>query len=137
MLTDPAFGAALLSISPAFEVSEKAHVSIPFEGAACWGAYAPRFNSAYVIDAGQPNITVLNPANGDVKGVITYDASAKGGFDTAIDRTYMYVLAGSDGVVVIDLEGSHEGVVSRQVQQYDLGPLGPREQWQGMAVYPS
>ena len=137
LLTDPAFGASIVSISPSFDITETAHIPIPFEGADCWGVYAPRFNSAYVIDAGNPNITVVDPASGKVKGVIKYDASAMGGFDTAIDRTYMYVLAGSDGIVVLDLEGSHEGVVSKQVQQYDLSALGPRQQWQGMAIYPS
>ncbi len=137
MLTDPAFGASILSISADFDITEKAHIPIPFQGADCWGAYAPRFNSAYVIDAGNPNITVVDPASGAVKGTIAYDASAKGGFDTAVDRSYMYVLAGGDYVVVLDLEGSHEGVVARQVQQFDLAGLGPRRQWQGMAVYPS
>lgn len=138
LITDPSFGASIVKVHyPSLKIEEKHHVVVPNQGAACWGAYAPRFDAAYIIDAGNPNITVINPESGRTKGVIKYDMSAKGGFDTAIDRTYMYVSTGASTVVVIDLEGSNHGKVSKQVQQYDLAKDGVKGHWQGMAIYPS
>ena len=136
LIADPSFGASIVSISPSFEVSERVHVVIPNQGAACWGVYAPRFNSAYVIDAGHPNITIVDPASGAKKGAIQL-SDVTGGFDTAIDRTWMYVLSGSGTIAVVDLAGSNSGKVPRQVQNFDLSSVGSPTEFQGMAVYPS
>ena len=137
IITDPSFGASIVNVSPKLTISEDKHVAIPNQGAACWSAYASRFNSAYVIDAGHPNITIVNPASGAIKGVINYNATAKGGFDTAIDRTFMYTLASTPSIVVINLMGSDSGKTPTQLQLLDLSSLGSRQGWQGMAVYPS
>ena len=84
LITDPAFGASIVSIAyPSLKITEIKHIVIPNQGAACWGAYAPRFNSAYIIDAANPNITVIDPISGNIKGAIQYGAEAMGGFDTA------------------------------------------------------
>lgn len=138
MITDPSFGASLVDVAyPSLKITEVHHVVVPFQGAACWGAYAARFNSAYIIDAGNPNITYIDPSTGATKGVIKYDPSARGGFDTAIDRTYMYILTGDSSVVVISLEGSNSGKTPTQVQKYSLTSKGVAGHWQGMAIYPS
>lgn len=136
LVTDPSFSAAFLDVSPSYQVTETAHIEVPGIGAACWSAYAPRFNSAYVINAGFTNITIHDPATGNIKGVINFDASAKGGLDTAIDRIYMYVAGGDASIILIDLSGSNSGKLPHQIQDLDLSALGNRRGWQGMAVYP-
>ena len=138
LITDPAFGASIVSIAyPSLEVRQAHHVSVPNQAAICWGAYSRRFNSAYLIDAGNPNITSLDPVSGSIKGVIKYDPHVMGGFDTAIDRTSMYVPGADSSVVVIDLGGSNHGKESIQKQHFSLARQGVAGHWQGMAIYPS
>ncbi len=138
LITDPSFGASIVEIAyPSLGITELHHIVVPNQIAACWGAYAPRFDAVYIIDAGHANITIVDPRSGAMKGVIDYEAGAKGGLDTAIDRTWMYVLTGDSSVVVLDLEGSGYGKGARQVQKYDLAAEGVKGHWQGMAVYPS
>ena len=137
LITGPAFGASIVSIEyPSLKITEKHHIVVPSENAACWGAYAPRFDSAYIIDSGDTNISVVDPASGATKGVVQYESKAKGGFDTAIDRTWMYVLTGDSSVVVIDLAGSNHGKESVQKQHSPLAKEGVAGHWQGMAIYP-
>jgi len=138
LITDPSFGASIVEVAyPSLEITELHHIVVPNQIAACWGAYAPRFDAAYIIDAGNTNITVVDPESGVMKGVIKLEMSAKGGFDTNIDRTWMYVLTGDSSVVVVDLEGSNPGKVAAQVQKYDLASEGVKGHWEGMAIYPS
>ena len=138
LITDPAFGASIVSITyPSLEVTEARHVSVSNQAAICWGAYSRRFNSAYLIDAGNPNITSLDPVSGSIKGAIRYDPQVMGGFDTAIDRTSMYVLGADSSVVVIDLAGSNHGKEPVQKQHFSLAAQGVAGHWQGMAIYPS
>lgn len=85
------------------------------------------------MDAGNPNITLLDPVSGDIKGAIQYEADAMGGFDTVIDRQWLYVLTGDSSVVVIDLEANR----GKQEQHYSLAAQGPAKHWQGMAAYPA
>ena len=138
LVTDSSYGASIVEVDyPSLTISEKHHIVVPYQGATCWAVYAERFNAAYIIDGAHPNITVVDPNSGAQKAVITYDMSAIGGYDTAIDRTYMYVLTGDASVVVIDLEGSNHGNVSSQVQKFSLAAEGDPSHWQGMAIYPS
>ena len=133
MITDPTFGASFVSIGSDLKITETKHTVIPNQGAACWGVYSKRYDAAYVIDAGHPNITLLDPGTGAIKGVITYEAAAKGGFDTTVDREWMYVLTGDSSVVVLHLSGDG----GKQVQKLSLGKYGPVDHWQGMAVWPA
>ena len=139
LVTDASFGASIVEIAyPSLEITELHHIVVANQVAACWGAYAPRFDAAYIIDAGSPNITVVDPESGAIKATIELQRQGMGGFDdTAIDRTWMYVLGGDSSVVVVDLEGSNYGKVPTQVQRYDLAGEGPTGGWQGMAIYPS
>ncbi len=132
MITDPSFGAAFVSIGSDLKVTETNHIVIPLQGAACWGVYSPRYDTAYVIDAGHPNITLLDPGSGTTKGVVTYDAAAKGGLDTVINRQWLYTLTGDDSVVVVQLEGNG----GKEVQKFSLAKYGPARGWQGLAAWP-
>lgn len=133
MITDPTFGASIVDIGSDLKITETKHTVIPNQGAACWGVYSKRYDAAYVIDSGHPNITLLDPGSGAIKGVITYEAAAKGGFDTTLDREWMYVLTGDSSVVVVHLSGDG----GKQVQKFSLAKYGPVDHWQGMAVWPA
>ena len=133
LVTDPGFGASIMTIASDFTVTEKDHIVIPREVATCWGAYYPRYQSAYVIDGAQPNITVVDSLSGTIKGAIQFEADAIGGFDTIIHKKFMYLLTGDSSVLVIDLS---EGLGS-VIQKYSLAQEGPAGEWQGMAAWPN
>jgi len=137
LVTDAAYGASILQVAPDFTLTEIAHTVIPGQVAICWGIYSSRFNSAYIFDAGNTNITVLDPVTGAVKDKIIMDPSAKGALDNAIDRSWLYVLGGDASVEVINLLGENHGVTPIQVQKLDLSALGSRKGWQGFTIYPS
>jgi hypothetical protein len=137
LATDASYGASILYVSPSFELTETAHTVIPGQVAICWGTYSSRFNSAYIFDVGNTNITVLDPVTGAVKDKIIMDPTAKGAFDNAIDRTWLYVLGGDASIEVISLLGENHGITPTQVQKFDLNYFGSRKGWQGFAIYPS
>lgn len=139
LVTDASYGASIVHVGPppSFELTETAHTIIPGQVAICWGTYSSRFNSAYIFDAGSTNITVLDPVTGAVKDKIIMDPTAKGAFDNAIDRTWLYVLGGDASIEVIALLGENNGVTPTEVQKFDLSYIGSRKGWQGFAIYPS
>ena len=65
--------------------------------------------------------------------MIQFQADARGGFDTIIERQWMYILSGASSVVVIDLEKSG----GTPIQQFSIAHEGPAGNWEGMAVYPA
>ena len=136
LLTDPSFGASIIAISPDYKVSERIHIAIPGQGANCWATYSPWYDAAYTSDAAKPNITVINPQNGDIKATIQFEAGGKGGFDSAINGQWLYVLAGDSSIVVLDLQ-KNQASGSQQVQHFELAGLGPATDWTGMAAYPA
>lgn len=87
----------------------------------------------YVVDSGHTNITVLDPGSGVIKGVIDYESDAIGGFDTTIQREWMYTLAGDSSVIVFRLEGDG----GKEVQHVSLKGEGPAGQFEGLAVWPA
>lgn len=137
VITDPAYGAALVDVSWDFKFSVQTKIVIPGEGAICWSVYAQRFDTVFVIDAGTPNITLVDPQSGAKKGVVTMDAANKGGFDSQIDREYLYVLRGTPAISVLYTDSLNQGVIPKVVQTFDLSAYGPRMDFQGMAIYPS
>lgn len=112
-------------------------IAIPGEGATCWSVYSPRFNTVYVIDAGSTNITLVDPLSGAKKGTVVLDAANKGAFDSQIDREYLYLLRGTPAVSVLVNDGLNHGVLPTEVQSFDLSAYGPRQGFQGLAIYPS
>jgi hypothetical protein len=137
VITDPAYGAAFVDISCDFKFTVQNKIVIPGEGATCWSVYAQRYDTVLVIDAGSTNITLVNPANGNKKGTVVLDAADGGVFDSQIDRQYLYSLRKTPVVSVYDVDGLNYGRVPREVQTIDLSAFGPRNNFQGMAVYPS
>lgn len=137
LVTDAAYGASILHVAPDFTLTETAHTVIPGQVAICWAVYSSRFNSAYILDVGNTNITVLDPVTGAVKDKIIMDPSVGGAFDSAIDRSWLYVLGGDASVEVISLLGENHGVTPTQVQKLDLTAIGSRKGWLGLAIYPS
>ena len=132
LVTDPTFGVSIVSITPGLELVEMHHTAIPFQAAACWSTYSPRFDAAYVMDAGAPNITIVNPHDGSIKGVIQFEkTNPLGGYDVATDRDWLYFLAHDSSIIVVNLEGNG----GKETQRFSLGSEGKPNQWQGMAVY--
>jgi hypothetical protein len=136
VISDPAYGAALVDVSWDFKFSVQTKIVIPGEGASCWSVYAPRFDTVFVIDAGHPNITLVNPASGAKKVQVVMDAANMGGFDSQIDREYLYVLRGTPAISVLHTDSPNQGVIPKEVQTFDLSAYGPRMGFQGMAIYP-
>lgn len=89
------------------------------------------------MDGGHSNITLVDPATGDIKGFAVQSAAGMGSFDTALDQTYIYTLKGSPSIAVSDLSGLTQGVAPKEIQSLDLSALGERATWTGMAIYPS
>jgi hypothetical protein len=64
---------------------EAKSIVIPGHLAACWVAYSPHGNAAYIVDSGVPIITVIDATTGDIRARFGY-ARPGGGLDAAIDR---------------------------------------------------
>lgn len=137
LITDPAYGASIVDVSPDFEFTVAVRTVIPNEAAACWSVYSPSFDSVYVMDVGRPNITIIDPSSGDIEGTIIQPASDIGSTDAQIDRSYLYVLKSSADIAVIDVTWADHGVGPTQKQKFDLSSLGSRQGFVGMAIYPS
>lgn len=134
LLTDAAGVAYILSVSSSLQVTVKNTVALPSnEGLACWGVYVQELSSAYVITASTTNITVVNPSTGFANGTITLPTSDVGVFDSASDGTYLYSLTNIASIAVVDLAAN----TPKMIQNLDLGAIGARKGWQGMAIYSS
>ena len=73
LVNDVTFGAALLNVSPDLKISQANHMLVSGKKASCWGVYAPRFDSAYVVASLTPTIATLDPTSGNPKGRISFD----------------------------------------------------------------
>lgn len=136
IITDPAYGASIVSVASNFSVTVDKRVAIPGQGATCWSAYSSRFDAVFIFDGGKPNITTLDPKTGDVKYTITGAVGRGGSFDSVVSGEFLYVLQGAAGISVFSLLGSvGNGKTPKLVQSLDLSGLGSRQGWQGLAVY--
>ena len=139
-------GAAYLKVEyPSLSIKEEKSIKIPEQFAACWVAYAPEFRSIYVIDAGRPNVTIVDPETGNVKGSFSFPVPAgsgpiSGGLDAAVDRKRLYMITDSQvapQIEVFDLAGRRDGGSPSLVQSFDIfSQVGKLTQWTGMATYP-
>ncbi|KAG8412210.1 hypothetical protein J3458_014401 [Metarhizium acridum] len=133
VVTDPAYGA---SYNRNLSVTASNQITIPGQGATCWSVFAPEFDTVYLSDGASPNIIALDPMSGRTKFVITGDTQSTCSFDSAVDRSSLYVLQGSPAVAVFDLRGSKGGDRTPSLSQYlNLSSVGARSGWIGMVVY--
>lgn len=138
-------GAAYLDVSyPALQITLERIVTIPDQMAACWVVLAPRYDDIIVIDALQPNITVVSPETGAVKQVFHFDAPPPGAADSKLDRTWLYSLTDSPTdpqVLIFDVSPLQVGGSPLQVQSYDifsaLGQFARGAEAMGLVIYPS
>jgi hypothetical protein len=139
LIADASFGVAKLQTSATGQLTELVHTTISNQRAVCWIKYLPRFSSVYATDAGRTVLTVLDANTAEIKHSVDYDPSVKGGFDTAGDRTKLYMLTGVDSIAVWELRGGNGGVVPKIVQVFGLGEVagGKTGIFQGLATYPS
>ncbi len=139
VVADPSYGASFIEIAyPSLEVTVTNKVTVTGQAAICWITYSDRFNAVYLLDAGHPNITALDPVTGNIKYVIPSTVDTTGNFDSTVSGTYLYSLRGAAAISVFDLTGSvgnHK--VPKLVQDFNLSSLGSRQGWQGLAVYPN
>lgn len=132
-VTDASYGASIVDVSPSFVVTEAVNTTIPNFGAPCWAVYAPMFESVYVMDVSRNNITVMDPYSAAIKGYVNFPATAPGGFDGKLDRSWLYVLSGDPAILVFELDSDVAKI--EVVQKIDLSALGSRFAWEGMAIY--
>ena len=133
-------GAAFLQVGEDLKITTAKTITLADEQAACWVAYAPQLDSAYVIDAAQPNFTVINPETGDVRGVVQYEAKmpGSGGFDARVQGDYLYFLTDDQSDPKINVFDISDGGWPMQVQSFDVfAEVGAIPDWMGMAVWPS
>ena len=138
-------GAAYLDISyPSLEITVERIVTIPDQKASCWVVLVPQYDDVIVVDALQPNITIVSPETGAVKGVFHFDAPPPGAADSKLDRSWFYTLTDSataPQVLVFDTTPLGSGGLPQLVQSYDiasaLGPIPAGAGDFGLAIYPS
>lgn len=138
-------GAAYLDVSyPSLQITVERIVTIPDQMASCWVVLAPQYDDVIVIDALQPNITVVSPETGAVKQVFHFDAPPLGAADSKLDRRWLYLLTDSPTdpqVLVFDVSPLQDGASPPQVQSYDifsaLGLFAPGAEAMGLAIHPS
>ncbi|KAK5077819.1 hypothetical protein LTR70_009427 [Exophiala xenobiotica] len=142
--------AAFLDVSSSLEAIVAEIIMTPEQMASCWVAYAPQFDSAFDIDALKPTITIVSPSTGDVTGTFDFRTPVLGGFDSQVDRSWLYTLtdpfnvnppfnlAASPQVLVYDVSPVREGTPPHQVQSFDIfSSVGMIPNLHGLRVYPS
>ncbi|KAH8679116.1 hypothetical protein BGZ60DRAFT_482828 [Tricladium varicosporioides] len=133
IITDPVYGAALVTISSTFSVSVTKKIVVPDQKATCWSLYSPRFDTVFLMDGGNTNVTIVNPSTGAIKGQAVQSAAGMGSLDAVMNGEYLYVLKTAPLISV----STDMGGEPREVLSFDLSALGSRQGWTGLAVYPS
>jgi hypothetical protein len=133
-------GAAILDVSTALVATNEQTITIPGQVASCWIALAPAFDSTFIVDAGTPNVTILDMQSGAIKDV--FHIPAPGAQDSAVDRDWFYTLTlptiSAPQVIVYNILGIRQNQPPKQVQTFDLsGVLGQSSFWVGFSIYPS
>jgi hypothetical protein len=138
VITDPSFGAAIVSVSDKLEFTVTHKTPIAGEAAICWSTYAPQFDTIFILDGGVSNITLMDPRSGAIQGVVAGAADTAANLDAQLYGDKLYVLNGAPYVSVVDAEPlKQKGGVAKEVQNFDLSSLGSRQGFQGLAIYPS
>ena len=91
------------------------------------------------MDAARPKITALNPETGDVKGQVSFPAAAAGGFDSRVDRDWLYTLTDDLNDPKVNVFEIVAGpALLKQVQSFDIfQQVGEIPDLTGMAIWPT
>ena len=138
-------GAAYLDVSyPSLEITLETIITIPDQMASCWVVLVPQYDDVIVVDALQPNITIISPETGAVKEVFHFDAPPPGAADSKLDRKWLYTLTDSPTdpkVLVFDVTPLSDGGLPQLAQSYDtvgaVGLIPTGAGLFGLAVYAS
>lgn len=138
VVSDTVAGAALWDINPALQVSTRNVITVPGNKASCWTVYAEEMDSIYIMDAGNSNITEVDPSSGNVRFQFAGPAHGNGAFDAIRGKNYLYNLQGVASIAVYDLfdTGYPRYKEPKLIQEFDLSLLGSRQGYQGLAIYP-
>lgn len=139
VISDTVTGVAILDISSTLDVTVWKSIIVPGNKASCWTVYAREFNSIYVMDGGNSNVTEVDPSTGSVRFQFPGPPNGNGAFDAARQGRYLYNLEGAAGIAVFDLYGTGHPIYRQPklIQNFDLSPLGSRQGYEGLAVYPN
>ncbi|KAL8965078.1 MAG: hypothetical protein Q9183_004042 [Haloplaca sp. 2 TL-2023] len=137
-------GSAILDIEyPSLRAKVEKVITIPSQMGDCWVAYSQDSSRyAYVIDAGQPAIGIVDPRTDSLTGVSGFGkttAIRAGGVDARLDRSWLYLLTNdplAPTINVFHLESG--GKALRNVQEFDIfGRVGNITSWQGLSIWPA
>ena len=106
-------------------------------------AYSQEFSRyAYVIDAAQPAIGVVDPRTDSLEAVSGFGnttAVRAGGVDARLDRNWLYLLTNDPLAPKIDvLALERAGAALGNVQEFDIfRRVGNITSWQGLSIWPA
>lgn len=124
-----------------FTMTATNNVTVPGAMGLCWSVYSPRFDTIFLSDGFLPNITMVDPTTGEMKGVIVQNPDGNSGVDMSIDRNYLYVLRGNSNITVHNLTGlNSKGKANLTIDNTEFQNFvveGNRKGFTGLAVYPS
>jgi len=141
-------GAAILDISHAFKPTKVEIVTIPNQGASCWVANAPAYETLFIMDAAKPTITTFDSREDRVESQFEFTTPALGAMDAKADRHFLYALtdpfagdfslAASPQILVYDFSSVREGRNPKQIQTFDIfNAVGRIPDLMGLAIYPA
>lgn len=139
VLTDPGFGAAVVSVDPAtHEASTVARTDIEGQSATCWVSYSELTGTAFLADAGVSRVVEIDTSGeGGVLSITEIpDSDAGGMIDLRAVGDFVYALAPGNGtteayVVVADVSKSPKA--GTQLQVFGLEGIA-KNRAQGMAA---
>ncbi|KAL6809309.1 hypothetical protein GGI42DRAFT_317611 [Trichoderma sp. SZMC 28013] len=134
-VTDPAFGAAVLSVdAETGAASIKGKATIEGQKATCWVAISPDTNTAFVTDVGSNRLVEVSTTDASIKSVTDLSANGDPGLiDLRAAGSFIYALSPGNGttlpaVTVVDARSK------KQIQHFQIKGLGASKSTQGAAV---
>ncbi|KAJ4859022.1 hypothetical protein T069G_07289 [Trichoderma breve] len=140
-------GAALLTISPSLAVTETKIVTIPHQNASCWAAYAPIYDTIFVMDAAAAVVSTVDISKESVVSQFDFQSANFGPTDTLVDRNFLYFITepfnddfsaflASPQVLVYDITSVSKGKNPQLIQSFDIfKAVGSFPDIMGLAIY--
>ena len=136
-VTDPSFGATILTLNKNEEAAVTALQAIEGQRATCWATISDVTQSAYVTDAAKNRIVEMNLQNAEIIKELDFsDNGDVGLIDLKAAGNFVYALAPGNGstsaeIVVLDVSGGQGSM--KIVQRFSLNGIATNTA-QGMAV---